>query len=144
MCMSFSTTSDAYANTPRGAAGIVAGTILQAASINYGMMIFARIFNGIFNGMLTSTVPTYQSECAKPHQRGQLLLFSGSLITFVSLLVSTLARWPCEAKADTQGVMTSYWIGLAFYYTTGQIAWRFPVTFQCVFTFAMYVRTQSI
>lgn len=47
------------------------------------MMLFARVFNGIFNGMLTSTVPTYQSECAKPHQRGQLLLFSGSLITFV-------------------------------------------------------------
>lgn len=36
--------------------------------------------------------------------------------------------------------MTSYWIGLAFYYTDGQIAWRFPVTFQCVFTFAMSVQ----
>lgn len=36
-----------------------------------------------------------------------------------------------------QGLMTSYWIGLAFYYTEGQIAWRFPVTFQSVFTFAM-------
>lgn len=35
--------------------------------------------------------------------------------------------------------MVSYWIGLAFYYTSGQIAWRFPVTFQCVFTFAMCV-----
>jgi MFS family permease len=96
------------------------------------MMLFARIFNGIFNGMLTSTVPTYQSECAKPHQRGQLLLFSGSLITFVSdpdiLLIMEI---------DDQGIMVSYWIGLAFYYTSGQIAWRFPVTFQCVFTFAM-------
>lgn len=35
--------------------------------------------------------------------------------------------------------MVSYWIGLAFFYTTGQISWRFPVAFQCVFTFAMYV-----
>jgi hypothetical protein len=35
--------------------------------------------------------------------------------------------------------MISYWVGLGFYYTSGQIAWRFPVTFQCVFTFAMYV-----
>lgn len=61
----------------------MAGTVLQTAAVNYGMMIFARVFNGIFNGMLTSTVPTYQSECAKPHRRGQLLLFSGSLITFV-------------------------------------------------------------
>lgn len=33
--------------------------------------------------------------------------------------------------------MCSYWVGLAFYYTEGQIAWRFPVTFQCIFTFAM-------
>jgi len=39
--------------------------------------------------------------------------------------------------ANDQGIMISYWIGLAFYYTSGQIAWRFPVTFQCVFTFAM-------
>jgi MFS family permease len=97
------------------------------------MMLFARIFNGIFNGMLTSTVPTYQSECAKPHQRGQLLLFSGSLITFVSLPILP------TVEVDGQGIMVSYWIGLAFYYTSGQIAWRFPVTFQCVFTFAMYV-----
>jgi hypothetical protein len=44
-----------------------------------------------------------------------------------------------NVKADDQGIMVSYWIGLAFYYTSGQIAWRFPVTFQCVFTFAMYV-----
>jgi hypothetical protein len=33
--------------------------------------------------------------------------------------------------------MCSYWVGLAFYYTDGQISWRFPVAFQCVFTFAM-------
>jgi hypothetical protein len=42
-------------------------------------------------------------------------------------------------EVDGQGIMVSYWIGLAFYYTSGQIAWRFPVTFQCVFTFAMYI-----
>jgi len=75
-----------------GAGGIVVGTILQAASINYGMMLFARVFNGVFNGMLTSTVPTYQSECARPHQRGQLLLFSGSLITFVSHFLRIVMR----------------------------------------------------
>ena len=83
-----------------GAGGIVVGTILQAASINYGMMLFARVFNGVFNGMLTSTVPTYQSECARPHQRGQLLLFSGSLITFVSHLLSIVVR---IAQIDTIG-----------------------------------------
>lgn len=33
--------------------------------------------------------------------------------------------------------MVSYWIGLGFFYTSGQISWRFPVTAQCIFTFAM-------
>jgi hypothetical protein len=42
-----------------------------------------------------------------------------------------------DRYAEIQGIMISYWIGLAFYYTSGQIAWRFPVTFQCIFTFAM-------
>lgn len=36
-----------------------------------------------------------------------------------------------------KGVMTSYWIDLAFFYTSGQISWRFPLAFQCIFTFTM-------
>jgi MFS family permease len=76
-----------------GGIGVVIGTILQAASVNYGMMIFARIFNGIWNGLLTSVVPTYQAECSKPASRGKLLLFSGSLITFVSPPRSDRFRW---------------------------------------------------
>jgi MFS family permease len=61
------------------AIGIIIGTILQAASVNYGMMIFARIFNGIFNGMLTSTVPTYQSECSRPERRGPDVMISATV-----------------------------------------------------------------
>jgi hypothetical protein len=53
-----------------------------------------------------------------------------------------LVSWFHARQMDTltsySGLMCSYWIGLAFYYTEGQISWRFPVTFQCVFTFAMY------
>ena len=41
------------------------------------------------------------------------------------------------ALTEDSGLMCSYWIGLAFYYTDGQISWRFPVAFQCIFTFAM-------
>jgi hypothetical protein len=53
-----------------------------------------------------------------------------------------------------KGVMISYWIDLAFFYSSsyqrtiylseltdlsasGQISWRFPLAFQCVFTFTM-------
>lgn len=70
--------------TCRAAIGIIIGTILQAASVNYGMMIFARIFNGIFNGMLTSTVPTYQSECSRPERRGPDVMISATVNIFVS------------------------------------------------------------
>lgn len=69
-----------------GGIGIIAGTVLQTAAVNYDMMCVARVFNGIFNGLLTSTVPAYQSECAKPHQRGPLVILSGTLIGFVSTL----------------------------------------------------------
>lgn len=63
--------------------GIVIGTILQAGSINYAMMIFARLFNGIFNGMLTSTVPAYQAECSKAATRGPYLMVSATVNIFV-------------------------------------------------------------
>lgn len=115
-------------------------------------MIVARIFNGLFNGLLTSTVsgnllswsgnfswnlqvPTYQSECAKPHRRGQLLLLSGSLITFVSF-----SSFCWIHKLMDQGIMCAYWINLGFYYVAGQASWRVPIALQSIFTFAMWVK----
>jgi hypothetical protein len=63
---------------------MIVGCALQAGSINYAMILVSRVISGFGNGMLTSTIPAYQSECAKPSRRGQLVLFEGSLITFVS------------------------------------------------------------
>ena len=48
------------------------------------------------NGLNTSTVPTWQSECSKSHRRGQLVMIEGALIT--------------------GGVCVSYWIDYGFYY----------------------------
>lgn len=73
---------------------MIIGAILQTASVSYAMMLVARVITGLGNGLLTSTVPAYQSECAPPHRRGQLVLFEGSLITF--------------------GVMTSYCKPISF------------------------------
>jgi hypothetical protein len=67
---------------------MIVGAILQAASINYAMILVS----GVGNGFLTSTIPAYQSECARPEKRGQLVLFEGSLITFVGRLVC-VSRW---------------------------------------------------
>ncbi|ORX35673.1 general substrate transporter [Kockovaella imperatae] len=96
---------------------MIAGAILQTAAVDYGMMLGARVVTGLGNGLLTSTVPAYQSECAQPHRRGQLVLFEGSLITL--------------------GVMTAYWVDLGFYFTKGSISWRFPIAIQMIFAIVM-------
>ncbi|KAK4689328.1 vacuolar iron transporter family protein, partial [Tremellales sp. Uapishka_1] len=96
---------------------MIIGAILQTAAQDYAMMLVARVITGVGNGLLTSTVPAYQSECAEPHRRGQLVLVEGSLITF--------------------GVMTSYWVDLGFYFTSGSISWRFPIALQILFALFM-------
>ena len=64
--------------------------------------------------MVTSTIPTWQSECAKPEDRGFLIMSEGMLIGF--------------------GIMTSYWVNYGFYFMEGSIRWRFPIAFQAVFS----------
>lgn len=100
-----------------GGSIMIVGAALQAGSVDYAMMLVARVITGLGNGLLTSTVPAYQSECAKPQHRGQLVLFEGSLITF--------------------GVMISYWINVGFFFTSGSISWRFPIAIQILFAIFM-------
>ena len=65
--------------------------------------------------MVTSTIPTWQSECAKPEDRGFLIMNEGMLIGF--------------------GIMVSYWVDYGFYFLEGGIRWRFPIAFQAIFSF---------
>lgn len=98
---------------------MIIGAILQTAAVDYAMMLVARVITGVGNGLLTSTVPAYQSECAKPHRRGQLVLFEGSLITF--------------------GIMIAYWVNVGFFFASGSISWRFPIAIQIIFALVMIV-----
>ena len=66
---------------------------------------------GIGNGLNTSTVPTWQSECSKAHRRGQLVMVEGSLIT--------------------GGICLSYWLDFGFsFLDPNSVSWRFPIAFQ--------------
>ena len=103
---------------------MIIGAILQTAAVDYAMMLVARVITGLGNGLLTSTVPAYQSECAKPHRRGQLVLFEGSLITF--------------------GIMISYWVNVGFFFAKGSISWRFPIAIQILFAIVMIVSHPQI
>ena len=57
------------------------GAILMSSSHHLEQFIIGRIVTGIGNGINTSTVPTWQSETAKSHDRGKLVMIEGALIT---------------------------------------------------------------
>jgi MFS family permease len=102
-----------------GSAIMIVGGIMQAASFEYGLFVSGRIIGGIGNGMVTSTIPTWQSECARPERRGFLILISGALIS--------------------GGIMISYWVVYGFYFLSGSVRWRFPVMFQSFFTILVMI-----
>lgn len=64
-----------------GCATMITGAILQSTAYDLPHFIVGRIVTGIGNGINTSTVPTWQSESAKSHDRGKLVMYEGSLIT---------------------------------------------------------------
>jgi MFS family permease len=49
-----------------GACICMVGAVLQAAARNLGMMLVGRIFTGWAVGLMSMSVPVYQSECAHP------------------------------------------------------------------------------
>lgn len=98
---------------------MIIGGVMQAASFEYGLLVSGRIIGGIGNGMVTSTIPTWQSECARPEKRGVLILLGGSMIT--------------------AGIAISYWTVYGFYFLEGSVRWRFPIAFQSFFTILVMI-----
>ncbi|KAJ9656822.1 hypothetical protein H2198_004710 [Neophaeococcomyces mojaviensis] len=93
---------------------MIVGAILQCTSYQLAQFIVGRIITGMGNGLNTSTVPTWQSECSRSHRRGQLVMIEGALIT--------------------GGIMIAYWVDFGFYFLDpNEIAWRFPLAFQIFF-----------
>lgn len=93
---------------------MIIGATIQCSSFSVEQLIVGRIVTGYGNGMNTSTVPVWQSECAKAEKRGKLVMIQGSLVT--------------------AGICISYWVDFGFYFvTTNSASWRFPLAFQIVF-----------
>lgn len=103
-----------------GSAIMVIGATLMAGAPELSCFIVGRVITGIGNGLNTSTVPTWQSECSKSHRRGQLVMVEGSLIT--------------------AGICISYWLDLGFsFLDPSTVAWRFPIAFQIVFALIILI-----
>lgn len=103
-----------------GSAIMVVGAILQASAFSLPHLIVGRIITGLGNGLNTSTVPSWQSETSKSHQRGKMVMIEGALIT--------------------GGIALSYWIDYGFsFLEPSSISWRFPLAFQVVFALLILV-----
>ncbi|KAJ5864118.1 uncharacterized protein N7529_006034 [Penicillium soppii] len=107
------------------------GAILQCTSYGLAQLVVGRLVTGFGkhyclapnshsltrntgNGINTSTVPTWQSECCKSHRRGQMVMMEGAMIT-------------C-------GITISYWIDFGLMFADpNEVAWRFPLAFQIFF-----------
>ncbi|OZJ03611.1 hypothetical protein BZG36_03700 [Bifiguratus adelaidae] len=89
------------------------GGALQAASVDLGMMIAARIITGFGNGLNTCTIPVFQSEISPPTSRGAHVTFEASFLVL--------------------GVAIAYWLEYGFFFLNGSIVWRFPLAFQIIF-----------
>lgn len=127
---------------------MVIGAILQCTAYQLPQLIVGRIVTGlgtytplslslslsyvsrvkancVGNGMNTSTVPTWQSECCKSNRRGQLVMIEGAMIT-------------C-------GITISYWVDFGLLFTDpNPVSWRFPLAFQIFFALIILAFVMSL
>ncbi|KAK3077165.1 hypothetical protein LTS18_011042, partial [Coniosporium uncinatum] len=96
---------------------IIVGGALQASSYGVPQLMIARFITGIGTGIETSTVPMYQSELSKAHQRGRLVC--------------------SEAMFVGVGIVIAYWFDYGMNFTEGSIAWRLPIACQVIFAFVV-------
>ncbi|KAH8426381.1 sugar porter family MFS transporter [Aspergillus melleus] len=102
-----------------GCVTMATGALLQTTAYHLPHLVVGRIVTGIGNGMNTSTVPTWQSESSKAHDRGKMVMIEGMLIT--------------------AGITLSYWINYGFAHIGDhEVAWRFPIAFQIIFAVIIF------
>ncbi|KAL4793911.1 putative sugar transporter [Aspergillus venezuelensis] len=115
-CLSCSYTFDGFGRRPVifvGALLTFIGQVLEASSFHLAQLIIGRTILGAGVGMLSGTVPTWQSECSSLRNRGKHVVLDG---LFISLWYFLQA-----------------WINLGFYqFETGPVTWRPPVALPCV------------
>ncbi|KAM4062701.1 major facilitator superfamily protein [Hirsutella rhossiliensis] len=88
------------------------GSALQTGSINYTMLVIARLFGGIGIGMLSMVVPLYISEISPPEIRGTLLVL--------------------EELSIVLGIVVSFWITYGTQYIKSDWSWQLPFLIQII------------
>ncbi|KAG1897588.1 general substrate transporter [Suillus fuscotomentosus] len=94
-----------------GGSIMIVGAILQTTAFSFAQLIFARIFTGYGNGLITSTVPTYHAELSPSAKRGRMIMMEGTLIV-VGVTIAFFVNW-------------------------SSAQWRVPIALQLVFEIIM-------
>ncbi|KAF2017954.1 general substrate transporter [Aaosphaeria arxii CBS 175.79] len=97
-----------------GAAINLLGAALQTGARNLAMILVGRILAGWAVGVLSMSVPIYQSECAHPRNRGMIVGITQQMIG-VGFIVSTWVGYGASKVPKTSS-----------------FSWRFPLGFQCI------------
>ncbi|KAF2872282.1 sugar transporter STL1 [Massariosphaeria phaeospora] len=97
---------------------IAIGAIVQSASWTVASMLVGRVVAGVGTGMNTATAGVWQAETSKMSSRGKLVIIQ-------------------MANCIT-GFSISNWLTLGFSFAPRDIAWRFPLAFQCFFTLCIF------
>ncbi|KAJ5491468.1 sugar transporter STL1 [Penicillium diatomitis] len=102
---------------------MIVGTVISSAAFGphwgLGQFVVGRVVSGLGNGMDTATIPVWQSECSRAHNRGFLVCFEGAIIAV--------------------GTLIAYWIDFGLSYVESSVQWRFPVAFQILFAILVSV-----
>ncbi|VEU21409.1 DEKNAAC102209 [Brettanomyces naardenensis] len=108
--------SDAYGRlkaTFLGCLLMIIGAILQCSSFSIAQFVVGRVVTGLGNGLITSSIPVYESETTRPEVRGKMVMLFGVV--------------------NVGGVALSYWLDFAFFFTHSSVSFRFPIAFQMIF-----------
>lgn len=101
-----------------GAVLTLIGGILSCTSFDFPQLLVGRIVTGIGVGMLSTTVPVWQSECSRAGNRGMHVVIDGIFITSVYAVV--------------------YWINYGFSHIDQHpVSWRVPMAIPCVFAIVL-------
>ncbi|KAJ2308634.1 hypothetical protein IWW55_000320 [Coemansia sp. RSA 2706] len=95
------------------------GAAIQSGSRNRAMLIVGRFIAGLGVGVLSMTVPVFQSEIAPPKIRGRLV---------------SMQQW-----AITWGLLVAFWIDYGTHFIKNDASWRIPMGLQIVPALILFV-----
>ncbi|EPQ52878.1 general substrate transporter [Gloeophyllum trabeum ATCC 11539] len=107
-----------------GASCALWGCSMQAGANNFACLLIGRIVAGVAIGILSMTVPLYNTEIAPPKIRGFIVGLAQQLIGV--------------------GFIVANWVGYGCQYLDSNTQWRLPLGLQLVPAFLLLVGTQFL